>query len=250
MQKYQLHDPTRQKKMSMTGLCRRFLLLPAQTINHVISIIGDCTYFELIMAQDQPQQQDEFLFHPHQVMLSILLFGLSALFLALTAAYIYTRVTMDVPPVQIPILFIFNTFILLGSSRTMVRAKRCYLGDNTEGYQQNLKHTIWLSLLFMVMQIVAWWLFQKNIRLDNSSTTVQYLYVISFVHLAHVVAGLPFLMLFYRAAKKRMVDPVTVLVYFSDPEKRLKLRLLTIYWHFLDGLWIYLVLFFGINYLI
>lgn len=184
-------------------------------------------------------------------MLFILLFGLSALFLALTAAYIYTRVTMDVPPVEIPILFIFNTLVLLGSSRTMIRAKRCYLNDDTIGYQQNLKYTIWLSLFFMVMQTVAWWwLFQKNVRLDNSATTVQYLYVISFVHLAHVIVGLPFLIFFYNTAKKRMVDPVTVLVYFSDPEKRLKLRLLTIYWHFLDGLWIYLVLFFGINYLI
>ena len=46
-----------------------------------------------------------------------------------------------------------------------------------------------------------------------------------------------------------MKEPVSVLVYFSDPEKRLKLRLLTIYWHFLDGLWIYLVLFFWVNYL-
>lgn len=184
-------------------------------------------------------------------MLFILLFGLSALFLSLTAAYIYTRVTMSVPPVQVPALFIFNTLILLGSSWTMTRARRCYLNDDTAGYQQNLKHTIWLSLLFMLMQTLAWWwLFQNNIRLDNSSTTVQYLYVISFAHLAHVVAGLPFLMAFYRTAKKRMVDPVTVLVYFSDPEKRLKLRLLTVYWHFLDGLWIYLVLFFGVNYLI
>ncbi|MBV6440186.1 MAG: cytochrome c oxidase subunit III [Haliscomenobacteraceae bacterium CHB4] len=203
------------------------------------------------MDQNQTQQQDEFLFHPKNLMLFILLFGLSALFLALTAAYIYTRVTMDVPPVEIPILFIFNTLVLLGSSRTMIRAKRCYLNDDTIGYQQNLKYTIWLSLFFMVMQTVAWWwLFQKNVRLDNSATTVQYLYVISFVHLAHVIVGLPFLIFFYNTAKKRMVDPVTVLVYFSDPEKRLKLRLLTIYWHFLDGLWIYLVLFFGINYLI
>lgn len=183
-------------------------------------------------------------------MLFILLFGLSALFLALTVSYVYTRVTMNVPPVQIPFLFVFNTLILLGSSWTMIRAKRCYLNDDTEGYQQNLKHTIWLSLLFMLMQTVAWWwLFSHNVAL-NTSTTTAYLYVISFVHLAHVVAGLPFLMLFYRTAKKRMVDPVTVLVYFSDPEKRLKLRLLTLYWHFLDGLWIYLVLFFGINYLI
>lgn len=203
------------------------------------------------MAQNQTQQQDEFLFHPSNVMLNILLFGLSMLFLALTIAYIYTRVTMEVPPVQIPLLFIFNTLILLGSSRTMMAAKRCYLADDTAGYQNNLKYTIGLSLLFMVLQTIAWWLlFQKNLRLDNSSTAVQYLYVISFAHLAHVLAGLPFLILFYQTAKKRMVDPVTVLVYFSDPEKRLKLRLLTIYWHFLDGLWIYLVLFFGINYLI
>ncbi len=202
------------------------------------------------MEQNKAQQESEFLFHPKNVMLFILLLGLSALFLALTAAYIYTRVTMNVPPVQIPFLFIFNTLILLASSYTMILAKRCYLRDDTDGYQQNLMHTIRLSLLFMVMQSVAWWwLFHLNIGL-NTSTTAGYLYLISFVHLAHVIAGLPFLILFYLAAKKRMVDPVTVLVYFSDPEKRLKLRLLTIYWHFLDGLWIYLVLFFAINYLI
>ncbi len=197
-----------------------------------------------------PQQQDEFLFHPNNVMLVILRFGLSALFLALTLPYIYIRVTQNVAPVQIPSRFIVNTAILLSSSWTMARAKKCYLGDDTEGYQQNLKWTLWLSLLFMVMQSVAWWwLFQNNIVL-NSSTTTGFLYVISFVHLAHVVAGLPFLWKFYRTAQKRMVDPVTVLVYFSDPEKRLKLRLLTIYWHFLDGLWIYLVLFFAVNYLV
>lgn len=202
------------------------------------------------MESNKTQQESEFYFHPKNIMLFILLFGLSLLFLSLTVSYIYTRVTMNVPPVQIPVLFVFNTFILLGSSYTMVRARRCYQLDNTEGYQQNLKYTIGLSFVFMVMQSVAWWwLFHRNVGL-NSSTTTGYLYVISFVHLAHVIGGLPFLILFYQAAKKRMVDPVTVLVYFSDPEKRLRLRLLTIYWHFLDGLWIYLVLFFGINYML
>ena len=198
----------------------------------------------------KPAQQDEFLFHPNNVMLFILLFGLSALFLALTFAYVYIRVTNGVAPVKVPLLFVLNTAILLSSSYTMVRAKRSYLNDDTEGYQQYLKWTMWLSVLFMVMQSVAWWwLFHNNIGL-NASTTTGFLYVISFVHLAHVVAGLPFLYQFYQTAKKRMVDPVTVLVYFSDPEKRLKLRLLTLYWHFLDGLWIYLVLFFAVNYLI
>jgi len=192
-------------------------------------------------------KQNEFLFHPKNVMLFILLFGLAFLFLALTMAYVYIRVTNDVPPVKVPILFVFNTAILLASSWTMVRSKRCYLADDTLGYQQNLRISIWLSVLFTLMQGVAWWwLFQQNIHL-GSSTTTGFLYVISFVHLAHVLAGLPFLVQFYNAAKKHMVDPVTVLVYFSDPEKRLSLRLLTLYWHFLDGLWIYLVLFFAVN---
>ena len=192
-------------------------------------------------------QQNEFLFHPKNVMLFILLFGLTFLFLALTVAYIYIRVTNKVAPVQVPILFVFNTIILLASSWTMVRSQRCYLKDDTQGYQKNLLYTLMLSLIFTTMQAVAWWwLFQNNINLGTSTTT-SFLYVISFVHLAHVLAGLPFLYKFYRAAKLNMVDPVTVLVYFSDPEKRLNLRLLTIYWHFLDGLWIYLVLFFAIN---
>lgn len=204
------------------------------------------------MTQSSASYQEQNLaFHPYNIMLMLLLFGLSLLFLALTIGYTYIRVTMSVPPVQLPWLFILNTLILLGSSYTMILARRSYRNDDTEGYQRNLKGTIGLSLLFMVMQGVAWyWLFQINSVGLNASTTTSFLYVLSFTHLAHVIAGLPFLMVFYQSARKRMVDPVTVLVYFSDPEKRLKLRLLTIYWHFLDVLWIYLVAFLGINYLI
>ena len=89
-------------------------------------------------------------------------------------------------------------------------------------------------------------LVNQNIFLA-SNNMASYLYLISGLHFLHVIAGLPFLILFYVVARKRMKEPVSVLVYFSDPEKRLKLRLLTRYWHYLDGLWIYLVLFFLIN---
>jgi len=76
-----------------------------------------------------------------------------------------------------------------------------------------------------------------------------YLYLISAIHLAHVIAGIPFLGYFIYNAIKKMVSPVSVLVYFSDEDKKRGLDLLTLYWHFLDGLWIYLVLFFLVNYL-
>jgi cytochrome c oxidase subunit 3 len=44
-----------------------------------------------------------------------------------------------------------------------------------------------------------------------------------------------------------MKEPVSVLVYFSDPDKKMKLEMLSTYWHFLDGLWVFLVLFFLVN---
>lgn len=196
------------------------------------------------MNETWQKEDQQLLFHPSNILLVILLFGLSMLFLALTISYAYTRVTMGIATINVPPLFFLNTFILLGSSYTMVQAKKAYLNDDTAGYQKQLKQTIILSLIFMVMQAITWYmLFSMNKVYLQSSTASGYLYVVSIVHLAHVVAGLPFLYLFLRTAQKNMVDPVTVLVYFSDPEKRLKLRLLTMYWHFLDILWIYLVVF-------
>ena len=45
-------------------------------------------------------------------------------------------------------------------------------------------------------------------------------------------------------AYRKMRSPVTVLLYFSDPGKNRILNLINIYWHFLDSLWLYLVVFF------
>ena len=195
-------------------------------------------------------EYQSFAFHPYNVMMALLLFGITVLFLAFTAAFVYTRVQSNLPPIRVPGIFLFNTLVLLGSSTTMVWAKRSYQSDDTRNYQRALGATILLSLLFMALQFWGWsQLFSQQIFI-HSDNSAGYLYLISGLHFAHVIAGLPFLGIFLWTARKRMKEPVSVLVYFSDPEKRLKLRLLTIYWHFLDALWIYLVLFFFVNYLV
>lgn len=201
-------------------------------------------------VQKNYDEYENFTFHPNNVLLFLTLFGVTALFLSMSIALVYTRLYNGQPPIRLPNIFFFNTLILLGSSATMLWAKRSYLQDHTQNYQKALFYTIILSLIFMVAQYIGWYtLFKNNISI-TSSNSASYLYVISALHFAHVIAGLPFLGIFLWRARKEMKEPVTVLVYFSDPEKRLRLRLLTIYWHFLDGLWIYLVLLFLINYLI
>ena len=187
-------------------------------------------------------------FHPYNILLTLLLAGITVLFLAFSGAYIYSRVqNPDIPPIRIPTIFIFNTLVLISSSLTLIQARKAYLDDRTEKYRRSLIATLALTILFLILQYIGWkQLLSQDIAI-NHSTTASYLYLISGLHFAHVIAGLPFLILFIRAAYLHMKEPLSVMLYFSDPAKKLKLRLLTIYWHFLDILWIYLVVFFVVN---
>jgi cytochrome c oxidase subunit 3 len=191
-----------------------------------------------------------YLIHPHYIQLGLLLAGVSALFLGFTLSYIYNRVQNGLQPIMMPPLFYFNTLILLSSSYTMIMAKRFYREDNTPRYRLSLTITLILTIIFLVSQVFAWkQLINQNV-LINHSTLASYLYLISGIHFAHVIIGIPFLIQFIYIAYNKMVTPVSVLIYFSDKSKERSLNLLNIYWHFLDILWIYLVLFFLVNYFI
>jgi cytochrome c oxidase subunit III len=189
--------------------------------------------------------------HPYSIMMYLMLMGLTMLFIGLSAAYLYTRVQTGEPPIKIPWLFVFNTLILYGSSWLLKKAKTFYEQDNTEGYQRALAGTLLLTLLFMVLQYVGWqMLLAQNPTIFKGGNMSAYVYAISIIHFLHIIGGLPFFIIFLITAYTRMKEPVSVLVYFSDPMKQLRLRLLTLYWHFLDYLWIYLMVFFWVNYFI
>ncbi|MFK8054966.1 MAG: heme-copper oxidase subunit III [Saprospiraceae bacterium] len=186
-------------------------------------------------------------FHPMNIIMILSLIGIAVLFLAFSAAFIYSRMQADLPPVDMPWMFGVNSLVLLGSSYTIGLATKAFKADDTEAYKKALLWTMGLSMVFLVLQIVAWQtMFDQNI-FPSTDNSAGYLYVLSGLHFAHVIAGLPFIIGFFLVARKRMREPVSVLVYFSDPEKRLKLKMLTMYWHFMDALWIYLVLFLFIN---
>lgn len=192
-------------------------------------------------------REKNYLIHPHAIALYILLMGVSSLFIGFSFSYLYSRVQSGIPPIKLPNLFVANTLLLLASSYTLNKCMQHYKADKTEQYKAFLGYTLLLTTLFLISQIFAWnQLYSSGILLTHSNMA-SYLYLISGLHFVHVIAGIPFLAIFFYHARKYMVEPVSVLVYFTDPDKKRKLQLLTTYWHFLDGLWIYLVLFFMIN---
>ena len=180
----------------------------------------------------------------------LLLAGITALFLGFSGAYLYNRVQSGLPPIKLPGLFYWNTLFLIGSSIALIKAKSFYISDDTRAYKISITMALVLSIAFLFFQIVAWYQLRSEDIFINYSNMASYLYIISMLHFAHVIAGIPFLLWFLIEAYKKMQSPVSVLIYFSDSAKKRKLNLLNWYWHFLDILWIYLVVFFLINYLI
>ncbi len=191
-----------------------------------------------------------YLIHPLYIIITLVLAGVTSLFIGFSGAYIYTRVQNGLAPVELPPLFFINTVFLVGASYVLVKTKHAYLNDETRNYKMRLWVAMILTLVFLIFQIIAWQqMLDMNIAIAGSNLG-SYLYVISGIHFLHVIAGIPFLAYFIYDARRRLVEPASVLVYLSDPDKKRRLNVLSIYWHFLDGLWIFLIVFFLINRLI
>ena len=182
--------------------------------------------------------------HPHKILLILVIGGLSVLFLSFTAAYGYSIFKSQIAALEVPVIFFFNTLVLIGSSFAISMAKRAFNQDNVKRLKNNLLTTIGLTTLFLIGQILGW----RDISLREISLThsvaASYVYIISGLHMVHIVAGIPFLVSFYIYTAK-LKNSVKVLLYFADSNKKLRLHLLATYWHFLDLVWLYLITFFA-----
>ncbi|HPN69861.1 MAG TPA: cytochrome c oxidase subunit 3, partial [Saprospiraceae bacterium] len=145
-------------------------------------------------------QERNYLIHPNYIILILVLFGVTALFMGFSVAYLYNRLQQGIAPVQLPSLFYYNSILLIASSYTLWSSKKAYQNDQTKKYQQMLVITLMLTIGFLVAQVLAWnQLYAQNISLQHS-TMASYMYVITGLHFAHLIAGIPFLIYFIYVA--------------------------------------------------
>lgn len=175
--------------------------------------------------------------HKSWIILSLVLASMTMLFLASTAAMIYLQVHLDLKSIRIPWLFYTNTLILIWSSIILRRID--IHQANTHRIRRICKQVLWLGIIFLTLQTLAWYQLLSNSILINSDRMSSFLYFISALHFVHVLGGLPFLFFYYRKLSTLKTNNMEEL----SSENKLTFSLLRTYWHFLDILWIYLVLF-------
>lgn len=184
---------------------------------------------------------------PMQVFIWLTLFGISSAFVFLSIAYFSTTYGTDFNRFEMPFLFHANTVIILVSSYVMAQTRKAVMADDWNGYLNGLMVTTGLALAFTVFQVMGWQqLLRSGITLSNNVAGA-YLYVISGLHLAHLLVGMGLLVWFLVTALEKKSDPVKALLFELDATAKARVSLLTTYWHFVDAVWVYLYLFFAFN---
>jgi cytochrome c oxidase subunit III len=150
--------------------------------------------------------------------------------------------TNDEVPVYISKYFGFSTFFILLSSFTLHSANKAFVLERFRSYRLNLILTFILGILFIALQLFGWReLFQNNIRLGNN-TGGEFIFILSGLHIIHTIGGLVALAVANRDVIKNL-NYVDAYVYSVNPPNQLKIRLISLYWHFVDALWLTLFLF-------
>ncbi|WP_240676053.1 cytochrome c oxidase subunit 3 [Botryobacter ruber] len=143
-----------------------------------------------------------------------------------------------------PKLFSVSTLLLLFSSFTLNRVPRFYRKDKLKKMARYLGFTLAFGVSFVIAQFIGW----NEISASGVSFTGKasgtYLYLITALHIVHLLGGLIFLSYLFFKTLHVNADGVRSLIFIRDPYRILQLTMLNSYWNFMGFLWLGLYLVF------
>ncbi len=177
--------------------------------------------------------------HPQKFVLWVAIAAIIMMFAGLTSAYMVRRSQANWFVFSMPIIFWYSTGVILLSSLTVYLALRSFKAREMQRYRLLISITAILGVLFSIMQCIGFFDLQKNgVQLlgQGSNPSASFLFIITGLHVLHVLGGaIALLIIFFRAFNTRLKN------YNSVP-----IEIVSIYWHFVDILWIYLFIFFNL----
>jgi cytochrome c oxidase subunit III len=173
--------------------------------------------------------------HPHKFTLWVAIASILMMFAGLTSAFIVKSNQSGWRDIALPKFFWYSTAVILLSSLALQMAVRAIKQREMRQYRTLIAVTLLLGAAFVVLQWFGFEsLWRQNITFRGSSGAGQFLYVIFGLHALHVIGGvIALIVMFFRAFFG------TTKLYSSVP-----VEVMATYWHFVDILWIYLLVFF------
>lgn len=178
-------------------------------------------------------------------MFNIALGAISLVFVGLTFAYTFgRRLSENWEVFSLPKSFWLSTVLLAGSSFAFHQARQAYSRDDVRKLRLGLWAAFVLGTGFLVSQYAGWQSLKSSGIALSGSPSGSYLFVITWLHAGHIVLGLILLAFTLQTVYSCTRDDIQSLLFLSDPQRNRRLRMVSLYWHVVDGLWLYLFIFF------
>jgi cytochrome c oxidase subunit III len=189
-------------------------------------------------------------FYAKRFALWLAIASMMMMFAGFTSAYIVKKAdSADWINFPLPNVFYISTLMIVMSSITLHIGIRFFKKQNLNGYRRFLGLTLILGILFIVFQIMGWVQLQHEGIVMNEVISGAFFYVISGTHALHVLGGVLILLISFIGISKKIIDPVYDATMQISPQRQFKVSLVATYWHFVDGLWIYLFFFLLYNHI-
>ena len=171
--------------------------------------------------------------HPHKFTLWVGIASIVMMFAGLTSAYVVKRNQANWTSFDLPKAFWYSTAAIVLSSVFLYLANKAFKTREMTKYRSLVVFTLVFGVLFIVLQVIGFnTLWQGGLTLTKN-VSYSFLYVIVGLHGLHVAGGIIALIVLFAKAfstKVRNYDIVPV-------------EVISTYWHFVDFLWIYLLIF-------
>ena len=197
---------------------------------------SDGGWKDLVPADGIPQVALDYSPPPSSTAIWVVMFAISMMFAALTSAlFVRKGSSQDWRTFTLPSILYFNTLLLVASSFTLEVSRRRFAGlmGGLSSQSQNparwLYGTLFLGLLFVAGQYVAWLQLRSEGLYLATNPSSSFFYLLTVVHALHVVGGLGGLIYVTRRLSKSIL-------------RQNQLVATARYWHFMGILWLYLLL--------
>ena len=154
---------------------------------------------------------------------------------AFTLAFVFRRgFSDDWGALRKPPILWLDTALLLASSLALELSRRALRAGDGRRFRAWWSAGTGLGMLFLAGQAVAWHQLRQAGVFVSSSPASSFFYVLTGAHAAHVLCGLGALVFVSIQARRARWWP-------SRPAA---IDLAAVFWHFLDGIWVYLTILF------
>ena len=187
-----------------------------------------------------PQETDRYSLQPKKFIVWLFMISSFIFFAGLTSGFIvYSGDNLAKQlSIKMPQAFIYSTILVVASSITLqwayIQTKRLNFAKQRIG----LWLTLILGIAFICSQIYGWIVLTNlGAFFTSSNASISFVYVFTFTHILHIVAGLIIMIGAISSSYKAVPNVVNLF----------RMEISIVFWHFVDILWIYLYVFLLLN---